>query len=390
MMNSSDDILEQATTETTGILAHGRPSHLYTGREMARLPDHHLAAILASSADLVFARISPEEKLRLVRLMREELKEVVAVTGIGSADLAVFSAADVSLSMGEYGADITKRRCDVILLDDNFASLIHGIQEGRVLFENIKKSLAYTLSSKTVELLPYVLFLVLAIPKMAGPIIILAIDLITDNLPPIALGYEPAESYVMEEHPQYFVEERVVNFETVFISLFFYGTLQFSSGFFSYVVVMADNGFHLAELLGVRRAWTSPAITDLEDSYGQEWTHQQRTELEQCCQTVYFITVVVTRIAVLFACRTRKDSCLRRRLFSNSMVNFSVFFLLFFAAFFSYYSPFQYRGHSSYPIKLYWWSLGLPFFTLTLVLEESRKAIIRKCPQSSLARIMFY
>lgn len=139
--------------------------------------------------------------------------QVVAVTGIGSADLAVFSAADVSLSMGEYGADITKRRCDVILLDDNFASLIHGIQEGRVLFENIKKSLAYTLSSKTVELLPYVLFLVLAIPKMAGPIIILAIDLITDNLPPIALGYEPAESYVMEEHPQYFVEERVVNFE---------------------------------------------------------------------------------------------------------------------------------------------------------------------------------
>lgn len=81
MMNSSDDKMleEQPTTstETTGILAtHGRRSHLYTGREMARLPDHHLAAILASSADLVFARISPEEKLRLVRLMREELKEV--------------------------------------------------------------------------------------------------------------------------------------------------------------------------------------------------------------------------------------------------------------------------------------------------------------------------
>lgn len=61
---------------------------------------------------------------------------------------------------------------------------------------------------------------------------------------------------------------------TVFISLFFYGILQFSSGFFSYVVVMADNGFHLAELLGVRRAWTSPAITDLEDSYGQEWVSE--------------------------------------------------------------------------------------------------------------------
>ena len=91
--------------------------------------------------------------------------------------------------------------------------MVHGIEEGRVLFENIKKSLCYTLSSKPVELIPYLLMLTFSIPKMAGPIIILAIDLITDNLPPIALGYEWAESYVMDESPKYFVEKKIVNFE---------------------------------------------------------------------------------------------------------------------------------------------------------------------------------
>lgn len=147
--------------------------------------------------------------------------------GTSSADLPVFATADVSLSLGQYGDDVSKRVCDVLLLDDNFASLLYGVQEGRVLFENVKKSLVYTLSSKTVEILPYLLFLILSIPKMAGPIIILAIDLITDNLPPIALGYERAESYVMDEPPSYFIEQRVFNFEWVFKLFLFFKNLNF-------------------------------------------------------------------------------------------------------------------------------------------------------------------
>lgn len=119
---------------------------------------------------------------------------------------------------------------------------------------------------------------------------------------PLALGYEWAESFVMDESPAYFVEQKLVNFEydtsrksnthstngvtflltcrTVFISLFFYGIIQFTSGFFSYVIVYADNGFLFCDLIGIRRLWTNKAISDLEDSYGQEWVSVHLANLQ--------------------------------------------------------------------------------------------------------------
>lgn len=181
---SQSTINMEATNERTQMVQENQAKQLYTGQELTRMVDSKLKTILNSTDDLVFARISPDEKRRLVVCCRE-LNKVVTATGIGVADLGVFEQAHVSLSMGRYGTDIAKRHSDVILLDDNFATIVQGIREGRVLSENLKKSLCYTLSSKPVELLPYIFFLSFGIPKMAGPIVILAIDLITDNLPPI-------------------------------------------------------------------------------------------------------------------------------------------------------------------------------------------------------------
>ena len=213
-------LLHTSASSSTSLNTKTTTTNLYTSAHLSVTSDRRLAAILASpTTDLVFARLSPEDKLRLVGLCRR-LPRSIAVTGIGAADLPVYERASVRIALGQYGADICKANCDVVLLDDNFASIVHGIEEGRVLFDNMKKSLCYTLSSKPVELLPYVLAFTVGMPKMASSITIMAIDLVADNFPPIALGYEGAEGHVMLERPRYLRKERVVSCEYVCFAFF--------------------------------------------------------------------------------------------------------------------------------------------------------------------------
>lgn len=190
--------------------------NLYTTTYLSVTSDSHLRALISSfkvsEGGLVFARLSPGDKLRIVTSCRH-LPRITAATGIGSSDLPIFEAASVRIALAQYGADICKANCDVLLLDDNFASIVAGIEEGRVLWDNMKKSLCYTLSSKPVELLPYLLAFTVGMPKMASSITIMAIDLVADNFPPIALGYERAEGHVMREPPRYLRRERVVSVE---------------------------------------------------------------------------------------------------------------------------------------------------------------------------------
>lgn len=106
---------------------------------------------------------------------------------------------------------------------------------------------------------------------MASSLTILAIDLFTDNLSPIALGYESGESHVMSGYPTHMCNDNVFTYRTIHISLFFYGIIQFMSGIFAYFVIMGDNGFYFSDILFTRERWKSAAINDYEDSYGQEW-----------------------------------------------------------------------------------------------------------------------
>ena len=186
--------------------------NILTGFDLANMKNFKLRDIIFSNTDIIFARISLEDKLRIVNCCRQA-GAIVAVTGVSTSDIPIFDQSHVRISLGEYGSDIIKSSSDVILLKDNFSSIVHGIQEGRVLFENIKKSVCYTLSSKPAELFPYILYLALAIPQMNSSIIILAIDLLTDNLPPIALGYERAETHVMKGYPRHMRKDKVINFE---------------------------------------------------------------------------------------------------------------------------------------------------------------------------------
>ena len=128
--------------------------------------------------------------------------------------------------MGITGSDVSKQAADMILLDDNFASIVTGVEEGRLIFDNLKKSIAYTLTSNIPEISPFLMFILLSIPLPLGTITILCIDLGTDMLPAISLAYEKAESDIMKRQPRDPVYDKLVNQRLISLSYGQIGMLQ--------------------------------------------------------------------------------------------------------------------------------------------------------------------
>jgi sodium/potassium-transporting ATPase subunit alpha len=149
----------------------------------------------------IFARSTPKQKMTIVRALQRRQK-IVAMTGDGVNDAPSLKAADVGIAMGASGTDVARESAQIVLLDDNFASIVAGIEEGRTVFANIKKFTNYVLVSNGPEILPYLLFILLPVPLALTVIQILSIDLGTDIIPSIALGQEPPDPDAMRRPPR--------------------------------------------------------------------------------------------------------------------------------------------------------------------------------------------
>merc|ERR1711953_1170461 len=237
------------------------------GGEIKDLSEKALDEIVMYHTEIVFARTSPQQKLIIVEGC-QRMGRIVAVTGDGVNDSPALKKADIGVAMGIAGSDVSKQAADMILLDDNFASIVTGVEEGRLIFDNLKKSIAYTLTSNIPEISPFLLFILLSIPLPLGTVTILCIDLGTDLVPAISLAYEKAESDIMKRPPRNPFTDKLVNERLISLAYGMIGMIQASSGFFTYFVILAENGFLPGKLLGIRREWDSSAVNDLEDSYG--------------------------------------------------------------------------------------------------------------------------
>uniref|UniRef100_A0A915HJ67 Cation-transporting P-type ATPase C-terminal domain-containing protein n=1 Tax=Romanomermis culicivorax TaxID=13658 RepID=A0A915HJ67_ROMCU len=280
--------------------------------------------------------------------------------------------------MGIAGSDVSKQAADMILLDDNFASIVTGVEEGRLIFDNLKKSIAYTLTSNIPEISPFLMFILLDIPLPLGTVTILCIDLGTDLWPAISLAYEEAESDIMKREPRDPVRDKLVNERLISLAYGMIGMMQASAGFFTYLVIMADNGFLPWSLLGIRERWDSRAVNSLTDSFGQEWTYANRKVLEYTCHTAFFVSIVVVQWADLIISKTRRNSLVEQGM-NNWTLNCGLVFETVLSAFLAY-CPGLDHGLRMYSLRFSWWFPALPFSVLIFIFDEVRRCILRHNP----------
>ena len=176
---------------------------MINGDELAAMPEPILDEVLTAEGEVVFARAAPEDKLRIADALRD-CGEVVAMTGDGVNDAPALRRADIGVAMGIGGTDVAKEAATVVLTDDNFATIVAGVREGRRVYDNVRKFVLYIFAHAVPEVLPFLLFAVSGgmIPLPLTVLQILAIDLGTETLPALALGREPAEPGLMSRHPR--------------------------------------------------------------------------------------------------------------------------------------------------------------------------------------------
>jgi magnesium-transporting ATPase (P-type) len=191
MITGDYAVTAEAIAKQAGLISESRAYAVVSGRELGIMTDEEVYKMFQEK-DLVFARIAPEQKLRIATLLQAR-GEVVAMTGDGVNDAPALKRADIGVAMGIMGTDVSKEAADMILLDDNFASIVEGVEEGRVVYANLRKFTHYVFTSNVSELLTVLLGLLLHIPAPILAVQILAIDLGTDILPSFALGVESKE-----------------------------------------------------------------------------------------------------------------------------------------------------------------------------------------------------
>ncbi len=185
-----------AVAKKAGLLRGGKAM---TGEELDKLSDEELDRVISKYT--VFARVEPAHKLRIVRSFKRR-GEIVTMTGDGVNDAPAIKEADVGVAMGVTGTDVTKQAADVILLDDNLATLVNAVEQGRCVYANIRKFVRYLLSCNIGEVLTMFLGILMGMPMILLPVQILLVNLVTDGLPAVALGMDPPEKDIMSRPPR--------------------------------------------------------------------------------------------------------------------------------------------------------------------------------------------
>jgi sodium/potassium-transporting ATPase subunit alpha len=338
----------------------GPSAAVIEGERLDALSDEDLSKLLTpskdSTPDPVFARMAPRHKMRLVSLLKD-MGEVVAVTGDGVNDAPALHKADIGIAMGVAGTDVAKETADMILLDDNFATIVNAIEEGRAVYSNIRKFVTYVLSSNVPEIIPYLGYGLFAIPLPLTVPQILAVDLGTDMVPALALGAEPPHSGLMELSPRP-RSERLLSLPLLLRAYVFLGLIEA-------VIAMAAFFWFLRA-----QGWTWGTPLDWTDPLYRQAT------------TITFAAIVIAQVANVFACRSERLSVFRLGFLSNPFILWGIAVELALLALIVY-TPLGNLIFGTAPLPLWAWGPLLLGAMGLLLLDEIRKiAMERWSPKS--------
>jgi len=221
-----------------------RYDDVLTGDDVAKLSDDALQELLAQKT-YIFARMASNQKLKIADALQKN-GEVVAMTGDGVNDAPSLKKADIGIAMGS-GTDVAKESSDMVLLDDNFNSIVSAIEEGRTVYFNIKKFVTYILASNVPEIVPYILSFFLKIPNPLSVIQILSIDLGSDMLPGLGIGSEKPEKNIMKR-PPVSKDEKILDWEVFKRGYFFIGVIEASSAMFAFTTFLLTHGWQYGQV----------------------------------------------------------------------------------------------------------------------------------------------
>ena len=320
------------------------------GHDFLKMTDKELRDVL-SKKEVIFSRMSPKHKMRVVSILKGE-GERVAVTGDGVNDAPALKMADIGIAMGLSGTDVAKEAADMILLDDNFATIVNAIEEGRAVYENIRKFVSYIFSSNIPEIIPYLAYVLLRIPLPLTIIQILAIDLGTDMFPALALGAENPSPELMKQQPRS-PKERLLNFPTLSRAYLFLGPIEAAAGLFGFFYVLTSGGWQWGQML--------PSDNIL---------YMQAT-------TACLTAIIISQIGNVFACRSMRESVFTLGFFTNKLIFIGIAIELILQLFIVYH-PWGNTVFGTYPISYNLWFILLIFGVTLLFAEELRKHFSRK------------
>lgn len=326
MITGDHKITAVAIAKALGILEN--ENEAITGTELEEMSDEDLTKNIRQYS--VYARVSPEHKVRIVKAWQAN-GEIVAMTGDGVNDAPALKTADIGCAMGIVGTDVSKEAADVILTDDNFATIVSSVEEGRRIYDNILKAIQFLLSSNVGEIVT--LFIAILITPWLGstfgidinlievllPIHILWINLVTDSLPALALAVDPAEDDVMQRKPkkQKGIFTKGMTWRVVYQG-FMIGLLTLAA----FIIGLATPDNQLPEMVRIDNGiYAVSEVENLEEALanGAEMVEKQEVKVE-IGQTMAFVTLAFSELVHVFNIRNNKKSIFKTHPFNNKVL----------------------------------------------------------------------
>lgn len=349
MITGDYGLTAESIARRIGIIGQG-PARIVNGAELEAVSDSDLGKLL-DNENLVFARVSPEHKLMVAAALKEG-GQIVAMTGDGVNDAPALKQADIGVAMGITGTDVAKEAATMILTDDNFSTIVTAVEAGRVVYDNMKKFLAYIFAHLTPEIVPFVLFVLFDVPLPITVMQILAIDLGTETLPALALGVEKGEPDMMKRPPRS-RRDRLVDRHMLFHAWMFLGLIEAVLVLAGFFWVLYAGGWH----------------------WGQQLDENSHLYLQ--ATTMTWAGIIALQVGTAFACRTNRTSVFGIGFWSNRWLLWGIAFELLFTLLIVYVpwlqSIFQTTG-----LDPEHWLLLATFPPVIFTADELRKLIIRR------------
>jgi len=305
--------------------------------------------------NVIFARVSPEQKLRIVKVVKKS-GDVVAVTGDGANDAPSLKEAHIGVAMGASGTDVAREAADIVLLDDSFESIVKAVESGRAIYENIRKFIVYVFSHNWAELIPYMLYALLGMPLPLLVVQVLVIDLAIDVIPSLALSREPPEAGIMQEPPRS-LKERLFTAQ-VFLRSFYIG------------VIIA-----VGAMVGCLSAWMAGGW-----HFGMALPADSPVYIKGV--TLTFAGIVVAQVGNVLACRTSKVSIFKTKLSTNKWIILGIVAQLSILSFLIY-VPFMQSFFGTTALGIEDWTFLASLALIVVFAEEIRKFFSRRWRKSA-------